>query len=68
MKRTDDENIQVDATTGEVYISYPKGEKVKSVKTSRIGRWLKQMLDNHVDRLVALRVYDERWYEHRARK
>ena len=68
MKQTNDQNVQVDATTGEVYISYPKGEKVKSAKMLRIGRWLKRMLDNHVDRLVALRVYDDRWYDHRARK
>ena len=68
MKRTNDENIQVDATTGEVYISYPKGEKVKSAKALRIGCWLKKMLDNHVDRLVALRVYDNQWYDYRTRK
>ncbi len=68
MKQTNQSKVQVDATTGEVYISYPKGGKVKSGRLVRFARWVKAKLDNHTKRLVELRVYDDRRYDYRIQK
>ncbi len=68
MKQTNQSKVQVDPTTGEVYIRYPRAGKVKSGRMPRLVRWLNAKLDNHFKRLAVLRVYGDRWYDYRVQK
>ena len=61
MKKEIKRNSKIDATTGEEYIGYPLTQKhKKSVRLNSIGTWLAELFNNHVDRLITLRVYEQR--------
>ncbi len=62
------QKVKVDATTGEVYLSYPRVSKSEVGRLGKLARWLNKQVDRHFDRLVELRVYDDRWYDYSGRK
>ena len=68
MKHLKQEKVQIDLTTGEVYTCYPRTEKKETGFISRFVRWLLQMVDSHFDRLIELRVYDDRRFDYRIKK
>jgi len=60
MKQKMHEKVQIDATTGEVYTTYPRVGKNAPGVFGRVFGWFGQVIKNHLDRTIQLRVYDDR--------
>ena len=67
MQHENKRDVRIHPTTGEVYVSYPRAGKPQRGCWRRFLRWVSQQFDNHIDRLVALRVYDDRRYDYRIK-
>ncbi len=68
MKQEKLQKVKVDATTGEVYLSYPRVAKSEVGRVRKLARWFNKQVDGYFDRLVELRVYDDRWYDFSGKK
>ncbi|MDJ0832182.1 MAG: hypothetical protein QNJ69_01590 [Gammaproteobacteria bacterium] len=62
------QKVKIDATTGEVYLSYPRVKNAEIGRVRKLARWINKQVDKHFDRLIELRVYDDRWYDFSAKK
>ena len=60
MKHRMQEEAKVHATTGEVYTSYPLRDNRSKGVVARIFGWFRRQVNNHLDRTIKLRVYDNR--------
>lgn len=60
--------IRSSVTTEETGFTSPQMEKTASACLGRISQWCTQRIDNHFDRLIELRVYDDRRYDYSAGK
>lgn len=61
MNKSIQKNSKIEATTGEVYFDYPLYSECKTdTRLRRLGSWVSDLTDAHFDRLVALRVYDQK--------
>ncbi len=68
MKHSDQQKVQIDTTTGEVYTCYPITAKKGMGLMRRLVHWCSQKIDNHYDRLIELRVYDDKRYDYRIKE
>ena len=61
MNKNTDRNIEIKASTREVYLDYNEypDNKIGS-RFPRIASWFSNRINAHFDRLSALRVYDHR--------
>lgn len=68
MKHEQLQKAKIDATTGEIYVSYPRVRKPDRGRVRQFTRWFSQKIDNHFDRLIELRVYDDKRYDYSRKK
>ena len=67
MQHETQRDIRNHAMTGEVYINYPRSGKLRAGWLRRFTHWCSQQHAKHIERLVALRVYDDHWYDYRIK-